>query len=205
MQDICGWSGSRPIPCAVKKPPHRFEDDKEVLALLRDECPELFIDKPADYVPDVCCSPVDVLAIQNFKNILAKIFDSPCKACVTNSIEIFCHLTCAPNQDEFLEVVKSTPVGNGSIVEELNYYITKPSVEGLFDECKKLPQMKTLLESVGCKNTPCNLDDYLYAFTSRKTNSPYDLNLIWTNKDDTKTINGGKKIVPADLLIEECA
>src|SRR5437870_3609353 len=95
MQDICGWNANRPVPCAVKKPPHRFEDNKEILALLRDECPELFIDKPADYVPDVCCSPADVVAIKDYKQILAKLLHSPCKACVTNAIELFCHLTCA--------------------------------------------------------------------------------------------------------------
>src|SRR5947207_9695140 len=64
MQDTCGENENGFVPCAVERDNHKFEDSDKVLAILRSECPELFVGKSADYIPDVCCSPDDVMRMQ---------------------------------------------------------------------------------------------------------------------------------------------
>lgn len=194
LSGVCGENENGAIPCVVDNEPHKFEDTAEILDILKDECPELF--PPGVIVPDVCCSPQDVEKMQNIMKVVSKMITN-CPDCLQNSKELLCHFHCAPNQKEFVEITKT----NGKAVDEINYYVSEPSLKGLFAACEKLPAVQMFLKMTGCKEGSCNVNDFVKAMGDRNLKSPFQMNVI-VIKDDVPIVNG-KPGKPAEFLIKE--
>lgn len=207
MQGTCGENENGIVPCAVERDNHKFEDSDKVLAILRSECPELFVGKSADYIPDVCCSPDDVMTMQKNMEYVNKAVGQFCMPCVTNLQEFMCHLLCAPNQEEFMEILKSNPTANGTMVEEINYYVTRDSFVGMFNSCKNVPIIQAIMKMTGCApDKECGIEDFANAFGKRDGKAPIQMNTIMTDKGTSPTVNG-KPGKPADFYVTpgECS
>lgn len=190
LSGVCGQTAKGVIPCVVNNEPHKFEGSSQVLAILKDECPELFPDGVT--IPDVCCSEEDVKQFQAFIKMISSQFTN-CPDCLQNSKEFLCHYHCAPNQKDFIEIVKQ----NGNAVEEINYYVNEASLNGLFATCEKLPAMQQFLKMTGCQD--CGVKDFVKAMGDKNLQSAFQMNVI-ISKSGSPTVNGrpGK---PVEFLV----
>ena len=192
LSGVCGENDRGVVPCVVDNEPHKFEGSDKVLAILKDECPELF--PPGVTIPDVCCSVEDVNKMQGIMKLISSQITN-CPDCLQNSKELLCHFHCAPSQKDFLEIVKQT----GNAVDEINYYVNEDSINQLFASCEKLPMMQVFLKTAGCKNDVCNVNDFVKIMGSKDIQSPFQMNVIIT-KDKTVTL-GGRTGKPAEFMV----
>lgn len=200
MQGICGVNEFGVVPCSVQKEPHKFEDSSKILKTLKSECPELFKGGD-DEIPDVCCSPDDVNHMQKVMKLIA-MFAGSCSSCARNIKEMVCHAHCAPNQNEFLEITKTSASVNGSAIETIHYLIDKDSLESLFQSCSKVPMMKVMIEN-GCPDCK-TAEGFARAIGDRKSRSPFELNVQLIEKGTNVQVNG-KSAKPAEFLILNCS
>jgi hypothetical protein len=202
IQGVCGSNENGVVPCTVSKDPHKFEDSSNVLAILKDECPELFT-KGSNEIPDVCCSPEDVMLMQGLMERVSQA-TSICPSCARNIKEFLCHFHCAPNQASFIEIKKTSPSVNGSAIEEMLYYVKKNSIDRLYKSCSLIPMTKQIVRMGGCEKDCDNGAEYARVFGMRKTMSPFDLKFKLVDMNEKVTVNG-KPGAPVDLLITDCA
>jgi len=192
LAGVCGQNERGTIPCAVDRAPTKFDGSPDSVAVLKDECPELF-DGVTD--PDLCCSEEDVLKMQDIMKMISTQF-ADCPDCVQNSKEFICHFHCAANQVEFLEIVKQT----NQTVDEINYYINEPSLTQLYSSCEKLPAMQAFLQMTGCKpGETCGIQDFVKAMG---LTAPFKIN-AFLSKDDEKIVVNGNPGNAVKFLIKQ--
>ncbi|XP_022132021.1 Niemann-Pick C1 protein [Momordica charantia] len=84
---------------------------------------------------NVCCTEeqFDTLRSQVMQAIP---FLVGCPACLRNFLNLFCELTCSPNQSLFINVTSVLKVNNSFTVDGIDYYVADAFGEGLFESCK---------------------------------------------------------------------
>ncbi|MCL7035268.1 hypothetical protein MKW94_006392, partial [Papaver nudicaule] len=129
---------------------------------------------------NVCCTErqFDTLRSQVQQAIP---FVVSCPACLRNFLNIFCELSCSPNQSQFINVTSTAMVKGNLTVDGIDYYITDAFGEELFNSCKevKFGSMNTRAISFIGGNAQ-NFKDW-FAFVGRKAEgtmpgSPYAMN-----------------------------
>ncbi|KAI4388512.1 hypothetical protein MLD38_000833 [Melastoma candidum] len=61
-----------------------------------------------------------------------------CPACLRNFLNLFCELTCSPNQSLFINVTSIGKVKNNFTVDGIDYFVTETFGKGLYDSCKEV-------------------------------------------------------------------
>lgn len=205
MSGVCGDSLHGYIPCARETDHHKFENDAVALAMLKDECPELFLEGVD--VPEVCCSADELKKLQRTIAMVSMAMPG-CPSCTANLKEIFCHLTCAPDQDSFIEVLKTAKNRKGEeSIAEINYYIPKAFSETLYSSCKDVPAMGVPAKKVFCRpfdENTCTGGKFLSFMGNDKAHrgvSPFQINF---KLSDEKVEANGKTFAPANLIGKQC-
>ncbi|KAG8377268.1 hypothetical protein BUALT_Bualt08G0010500 [Buddleja alternifolia] len=173
MYDICGTrSDGKVLNCPVGSP--SVKPDDLLSAKIQSLCPTI--------TGNVCCSEMqfDTLRSQVQQAIP---FLVGCPACLRNFLNLFCELTCSPNQSQFINVTSVSKVGNNSTVNGIDFYIIDAFGEGMFESCKdvKFGTMNTrAIEFIGAGAT--NFKEW-YAFIGRRADlgvpgSPYAINFL---------------------------
>src|SRR5690242_4305008 len=70
---------------------------------------------------------------------LPKGFLGRCPSCFLNFARIFCHMTCAKNQADYIKITSSEPSKEKpgqKMVDSITYAITEEFAQGMFDSCK---------------------------------------------------------------------
>ncbi|KAL3233626.1 NPC intracellular sterol transporter 1-related protein 1 [Nakaseomyces bracarensis] len=134
MYDNCGKKSlfGAQLPCPV-------EDVHFVPGVIDEETKELMVNTCGEKWNDVdvlCCSKDQIEALRsNLKK--AQMIISSCPACLENFNELFCHFTCAPNQRDFVKVIKKDKSSDGrEVVDELNLYMNSSWASIFYDSCK---------------------------------------------------------------------
>ncbi|OIW14788.1 hypothetical protein TanjilG_05409 [Lupinus angustifolius] len=136
MHDICGKrSDDKVLNCpygsAAVKPNDLFSSKIQSL------CPTI--------TGNVCCTEAqfDTLKTQVQQAIP---FLVGCPACLRNFLNLFCELTCSPNQSLFINVTSVDKVGGNLTVGGIDYFVNDAFGEGLYESCKevKFGTMNTL-------------------------------------------------------------
>ncbi|WOG97708.1 hypothetical protein DCAR_0417049 [Daucus carota subsp. sativus] len=171
MYDICGArSDDKVLNCPFGSPAVQPSDlfSSKIQSL----CPTI--------AGNVCCTE------KQFDTLRSQVqqavpFLVGCPACLRNFLNLFCELTCSPNQSLFINVTSISKVKNNSTVDGIDFYVDDAFGKGLFESCKdvKFGSMNTLAMDfigAGAKNFK-----ELYAFLGRKANlnapgSPYAIN-----------------------------
>ncbi|KAL6509851.1 hypothetical protein OROGR_022339 [Orobanche gracilis] len=128
MYDICGKrSDGKVLNCPVGSA--SIKPDELLSAKIQSLCPTI--------TGNICCTEAqfDVLRTQVQQAIP---FVVGCPACLRNFLNLFCELTCSPNQSQFINVTSISRVGNHSTVDGIDYYITDTFGEGMFESCKDI-------------------------------------------------------------------
>ena len=182
------------VPCVSESDHHKFSGDAAAYQVLKEECAELFADSGDQ--PEVCCNADELMAIQSSISVMTK-FLSDCPSCAANFREIYCHFSCAPNQNEFIQIVESVPstIPGKEMISIMNYYVDGTFIQALWDSCKssQIAQTFTRMGS-GCEKN-CTVHDFLLAISKPSPTTPYSLNMI---------TSGAKGYIPATLTPRTC-
>ncbi|KAM3388797.1 hypothetical protein ACQJBY_011126 [Aegilops geniculata] len=86
---------------------------------------------------DVCCT-VDQFDTLHQQVQQAVPFLVGCPACLRNFLNLFCEMSCSPNQSLFINVTSEKQVNNITTVDGIDYYITSNYGEELYNSCKEV-------------------------------------------------------------------
>ncbi|KAG6434864.1 hypothetical protein SASPL_106508 [Salvia splendens] len=173
MYDICGArSDGKVLNCAIGRP--AVKPDELLSAKVQSLCPTI--------TGNVCCTEAqfDTLRTQVQQAIP---FLVGCPACLRNFLNLFCELTCSPNQSHFINVTSIAKVGGNSTVNGIDYYIADSFGSGMYESCKevKFGTMNTrAMEFIGAG---AKKFQEWYAFLGRRAGlgvpgSPYAINFL---------------------------
>ncbi|XP_019052018.1 PREDICTED: Niemann-Pick C1 protein-like [Nelumbo nucifera] len=126
MYDICGKrSDGKVLNCPYGSP--SVKPDELLSSKIQSLCPTI--------TGNVCCTEVqfDTLRAQVQQAIP---FLVGCPACLRNFLNLFCELTCSPNQSLFINVTSVTKVNNNLTVDGIDFYVTDNFGEELYNSCK---------------------------------------------------------------------
>ncbi|XP_019088059.1 PREDICTED: Niemann-Pick C1 protein-like [Camelina sativa] len=128
MYDICGKrSDGKVLNCPYASP--SVKPDELFSAKIQSLCPTIS--------GNVCCTEnqFDTLRSQVQQ---AVPFLVGCPACLRNFLNLFCELSCSPNQSLFINVTSIAEVSGNSTVDSIDYHITDTFGEGLYESCKEV-------------------------------------------------------------------
>nr|XP_011465571.1 PREDICTED: Niemann-Pick C1 protein-like [Fragaria vesca subsp. vesca] len=126
MYDICGKrSDGKVLNCPFGSPSVKPSD--LLSSKIQSLCPTI--------TGNVCCTAAQ------FDTLRASVqqaipFLVGCPACLRNFLNLFCELTCSPNQSLFINVTSVNKVNNNMTIGGIDFYITDAFGEGLYDSCK---------------------------------------------------------------------
>ncbi|XP_027329526.1 NPC intracellular cholesterol transporter 1 isoform X3 [Abrus precatorius] len=126
MYDICGQrSDGKVLNCPYGSP--SVKPDDLLSAKIQSLCPSI--------TGNVCCTEdqFDTLRVQVQQAIPILV---GCPACLRNFLNLFCELSCSPNQSLFINVTTISEVKGNMTVDGIDYYITETFGEGLYNSCK---------------------------------------------------------------------
>ncbi|KAI8533267.1 hypothetical protein RHMOL_Rhmol11G0284500 [Rhododendron molle] len=142
MYDICGErSDGKVLNCPYGSPSVR--PDKLFSERVQSLCPTIS--------GNVCCTEAQ------FETLRAQVqqavpFLVGCPACLRNFLNLFCEMSCSPNQSLFINVTSSSKGSGNLTVDGIDFFVTDTFGEGLYNSCKdvKFGTMNTrALEFVG--------------------------------------------------------
>ncbi|XP_019086605.1 PREDICTED: Niemann-Pick C1 protein-like isoform X3 [Camelina sativa] len=128
MYDICGErSDGKVLNCPYASP--SVKPDELFSAKIQSLCPTIS--------GNVCCTETqfDTLRSQVQQ---AVPFLVGCPACLRNFLNLFCELSCSPNQSLFINVTSIAEVSGKLTVDGIDYHITDTFGEGLYESCKEV-------------------------------------------------------------------
>ncbi|CAI9117104.1 OLC1v1018440C1 [Oldenlandia corymbosa var. corymbosa] len=171
MYDICGArTDKKVVNCPYGSP--SVKPDSVFSSKIQSLCPTI--------TGNVCCTEAqfDTLKTQVQQAIP---FLVGCPACLRNFLNLFCELSCSPNQSQFINVTSVVKMGNNLTVGGIDFFITDDFGEGLFESCKdvKFGSMNTkVIDFVGAGAKSFR---EWYAFIGRQAplgvpGSPYTIN-----------------------------
>ncbi|KAI8028562.1 NPC intracellular cholesterol transporter 1 [Camellia lanceoleosa] len=142
MYDICGArTDGKVLNCPYASP--SVKPDELFSARIQSLCPTIS--------GNVCCTEAQ------FETLRAQVqqaipFLVGCPACLRNFLNLFCELSCSPNQSLFINVTSISKVKGNLTVDGIDFFVTDTFGEGLYNSCKdvKFGTMNTrALEFVG--------------------------------------------------------
>ncbi|GER50439.1 Niemann-Pick C1 protein [Striga asiatica] len=173
MYGICGKrTDGKVLNCPLARP--AVKPDELLSQKIQSLCPTI--------TGNICCTveQFDVLRTQVQQAIP---FVVGCPACLRNFLNLFCELTCSPNQAQFINVTSISKVGRNTTVNGIDYYVTDAFGEGMFESCKdvKFGSMNSrAIEFIGASAK--NFSEW-FAFIGRRAElglpgSPYAINFL---------------------------
>uniref|UniRef100_A0A8B9Z475 NPC intracellular cholesterol transporter 1 n=1 Tax=Buteo japonicus TaxID=224669 RepID=A0A8B9Z475_9AVES len=191
LPQLCVWygecgvaSGDKRYNCAYDGPPIALPEDG--YDLMQELCPGLFFGNVS-----TCC---DVQQLQTLKNNLQLPlqFLSRCPSCFYNLINLFCELTCSPDQSDFLNVTSTIPYydpilkENRSSITELQYFIGERFANAMYNACKDVEAPSSNVKALGllCGKDvkDCNATNWIeYMFSKDNGQTPFSIIPIFSD------------------------
>ncbi|XP_076362116.1 NPC intracellular cholesterol transporter 1-like isoform X2 [Tachypleus tridentatus] len=189
-------------PCASSVPakPLRNETSVKVLHQL---CGKAF---KTDFGSPVCCDENQLSSLSDQLQGSLALLLQRCPSCFTNLANLFCMMTCFPDQSSFIRVTKTNKTIQGKeMVTEINYYITDAFTVGLYTNCEnvQLPSgnvraIEVLCGAWGDKCTPRHWLEYMGTHNP----SPFQINFKYY---EGPVHVGNETYLPMDTHIIPCS
>ncbi|KAI4336697.1 hypothetical protein L6164_015190 [Bauhinia variegata] len=126
MYDICGKrSDGKVLNCPFGSP--AVKPDDLLSSKIESLCPTI--------TGNVCCTETQFGTLRSSVQ-QAIPFLVGCPACLRNFLNLFCELTCSPNQSLFINVTSVAQVGDNKTVDGIDFYVTDTFGQGLYESCK---------------------------------------------------------------------
>ncbi|XVF68077.1 hypothetical protein PTKIN_Ptkin10aG0174100 [Pterospermum kingtungense] len=128
MYDICGQrSDGKVLNCPYGSP--SVKPDELFSAKIQSLCPSIS--------GNVCCTEDQFYTLRSQVQ-QAIPFLVGCPACLRNFLNLFCELSCSPNQSLFINVTSVLEINSNLTVDGINFFVSDAFGEGLFDSCKEV-------------------------------------------------------------------
>ena len=111
--------------------------DQHQYNLLKETCPYLASEGLNE--TKSCCNGDQLISLKKQLTSAMTLF-SRCPACKRNYRDMFCEMTCSPNQSTFFDY---------GLFNSSNYYLTEGFAQGLFDSCRDVTFAGTSEKVVG--------------------------------------------------------
>ncbi|KAL0904906.1 hypothetical protein M5K25_027069 [Dendrobium thyrsiflorum] len=128
---------------------------------------------------NVCCSAAQFETLRDQVQQAVPLLVG-CPACLRNFLNLFCELSCSPNQSLFINVTSTKQVNNTMTVNGIDYFITNTYGEKFYNSCKdvKFGSMNTrVMDFIGASAQ--NFGDFLAFLGSQAAlnapGSPYKI------------------------------
>ncbi|XP_010585114.1 NPC intracellular cholesterol transporter 1 isoform X1 [Loxodonta africana] len=181
----CGIAaGDKRYNCKYSGPPKPLP--KDGYDLVQELCPGFFFDNVS-----LCC---DVQQLRTLKDNLQLPlqFLSRCPSCFYNLMNLFCELTCSPQQSQFLNVTATNdyvdPVTNETKtnVEELQYYIGDSFANAMYNACRDVEAPSSNDKALGllCGKDAkaCNATNWIeYMFSKDNGQTPFTITPVFSD------------------------
>ncbi|XP_058753051.1 NPC intracellular sterol transporter 1-related protein 1-like isoform X2 [Vicia villosa] len=180
MYDICGQrSDGKVLNCPYSSP--AVKPDDLFSAKIQTLCPSLN--------GNVCCTEQQFETLRTQSQQAVPILVG-CPACLRNFLNLFCQLSCSPNQSLFINVTSVSEVTGNTTVDGIDFYVTETFGDGLYQACKdvKFGTMNTrAMDFVGAGAN--NYEEW-FAFLGAKVppggpGSPYSIHFKTTIPDSS--------------------
>ncbi|KAK9666670.1 hypothetical protein RND81_14G202500 [Saponaria officinalis] len=185
MYDICGESSvGKVLNCPYGSP--AVKPDDLLSSKIQSLCPAIS--------GNVCCTErqFDTLRSQVQQAIPLLV---SCPACLRNFLNLFCELSCSPNQSLFINVSSIAEVDGNKTVDGIDFYVSEEFGKGLYDACKdvKFGSMNTrAIDFVGAGAK--NYKEW-FAFIGQKVTSDMPGSPYAINFQTTAPASSGMKIM----------
>ncbi|BBN15246.1 Niemann-Pick C1 protein [Marchantia polymorpha subsp. ruderalis] len=184
MYDLCGArKDGKPLNCPkvveAVTPTETFSHKIQSL------CPTI--------TGNVCCSE-DQFDLLRQSVQQAVPFLVGCPACLRNFLDLYCELSCSPDQSLFVDVISTSREHGRELVDGIDFYITEEYGTQLFDSCKdvKFAAMNTRAMDfigAGAKNYTDWLSFMGHRAGSYEAGSPYQINYKTNAVGDIRPLN----------------
>ncbi|GLJ40089.1 hypothetical protein SUGI_0820940 [Cryptomeria japonica] len=126
MYDICGKrEDGKVLNCPYSVP--AVQPSKLLSAKIQSLCPTI--------TGNICCT-ADQFDILRGQVQQAIPFLVGCPACLRNFLNLFCELSCSPNQSLFINVTSTSQESDNSTVAGITFYVSDTFGEELYNSCK---------------------------------------------------------------------
>uniref|UniRef100_A0A673B8K7 SSD domain-containing protein n=1 Tax=Sphaeramia orbicularis TaxID=375764 RepID=A0A673B8K7_9TELE len=130
---------------------------------------------------DICCNIEQLRTLKGSLQLPLQ-FLSRCPACFFNLMNLFCELTCSPNQSQFMNATKF----NGTSVVEVQYYIGKSFANAMYNACKDVQapssNVKALSLLCGKDAKECNATNWIqFMFNTDNQQTPFPIIPIFSD------------------------
>ncbi|KAE9603499.1 putative protein patched/dispatched [Lupinus albus] len=128
MYDICGArSDGKVLNCPHGSP--AVKPDDLLSSKIQSLCPSI--------TGNVCCTEAQFDTLK--KQVQQAIpFLVGCPACLRNFLNLFCELTCSPNQSLFINVTSTDKVGGNLTASGIDFFVADAFGEVLYESCKEV-------------------------------------------------------------------
>ncbi|KAK3143975.1 hypothetical protein QOZ80_4AG0307300 [Eleusine coracana subsp. coracana] len=150
---------------------------------------------------DVCCT-VDQFDTLHQQVQQAIPFLVGCPACLRNFLNLFCEMSCSPNQSLFINVTSVKQVNNTMTADGIDYYVTTNYGEELYNSCKDVKFGSLNTRAMDFLGGGAKTFKEWFAFLGRQANpnepgSPY----LITYRSD---FSGSSGVKPLNTTIYSC-
>jgi len=196
--DQCEVQQGKALNCLYNGPARRM-NDTEGIELLHKVCPKFSAERLT------CCSAKQLKTLDSNLNTLRQ-FASRCPACLQNLINVFCELTCSPDQSLSMDPQMLFPPfavpGQVQSIMSIDYFASPTFKKGVFDSCKDVvfPENNEKILNMLCGQSAetCSPQKLLeYMGSTSNGMSPFQINfpevipkeLTWMNVSTYKCSN----------------
>ncbi|KAK0066341.1 Niemann-Pick C1 protein-like isoform X2 [Biomphalaria pfeifferi] len=201
----CGYQGfGHKLNCKYTGPPKPFST-LEGLQKFKEYCPSLYTGSNVR----TCCSDDQMLTLDTQMGFSRQLLQQ-CPSCFYNFMNLWCYLTCGPNQDEYMSVNATKPyvTPKNETVEaviSVNYAVETDSAHGMFNSCRDVQSynnLRALSFLCGEDAETCTPQRWLdYMGNSLKSEAPFDIYFSVSSRN--VTINN-TVLVPLDMKPVPC-
>ncbi|KAK3872829.1 hypothetical protein Pcinc_022085 [Petrolisthes cinctipes] len=195
-QANCPYNGTaKPLPSA----------DRDNLAIV---CPELVAEleaKQGGADIKTCCNGTQVLSVMQQMSTGSLLLQR-CPTCVANFRQAFCHITCDPQQSQFMRAkeILTAPDTNKSVISILEVHITKQFVSGVYESCRDvlMPSANEPAISAMCGQWGtyyCNGTRW-FDFMGSMSNgfAPFEIDYVYTEGQNSSFIPFNRTVIPCN-------
>uniref|UniRef100_A0A8C6DK86 NPC intracellular cholesterol transporter 1 n=1 Tax=Moschus moschiferus TaxID=68415 RepID=A0A8C6DK86_MOSMO len=181
----CGIaSGDKRYNCRYSGPPKPLPEDG--YDLVQELCPGFFFGNVS-----LCC---DVQQLHTLKDNLQLPlqFLSRCPSCFYNLMNLFCELTCSPQQSQFLNVTATEDYVDPSTnqtktnVKELQYYVGESFANAMYNACRDVEAPSSNEKALGLlcgrEASACNATNWIeYMFNKDNGQAPFTITPVFSD------------------------
>ena len=175
------------LSCVYNGRPALAAAGSQELEIVRSLCPMVY---KGEEDTKLCCDLTQLVILQNQTKAAKQILGG-CPSCVYNFMDLFCRLTCDPDQASYMAVtgLRDVPGKPGvEAVTSLALYLGEELFFQLYQSCLHVQfsssQSRALDLLCGRPADSCSAADML-AFLGGESHSPFPIDYIYANRSDS--------------------